>query len=379
MHGHTTMDMIDSGRRRTLAGIAATAAAMASPSAQATRTRNRRNHVGIAIVGLGGYGRYALERLALSRIARPAALVSGSPDTAHELAARHGIADDAIYGYDDYARLAADERIDAVHLCLPVGLHAPHALRALAAGKHVLCEKPLAGSVAEARQVIAAAEAAGRVLMPAYRAWFSDVLQDARRRIREGTHGALVSIDAHKGFAMAQPAGNWRFDPALAGGGCLFDIGIYSVQLQRWIAGGLPRRVGAIAHSADDPRFARVESDVSWLAEFDGGVLATGSASWRYHLQNRLQVGFAGAWLQLDPATPGIGERMRIGLGGPTRIEEPAFTPVDQLPRMYDAFADACLGRAEVPVPASEGLDDLRMMEAIQRAAREGRPVALDA
>lgn len=371
------MERIDTGRRRTLAGLAAAGAASLAPAMAHARSSRADARVGIAIVGLGGYGRYALERLALSRIARPAALVSDSPDTARELAARHGIADDAIYGYDDYARLAADERIDAVHLCLPVGLHAPHALRAFAAGKHVLCEKPLAGSVAEARQVVAAAEAAGRVLMPAYRAWFSDAVQDARRRAREGTHGALVSIDAHKGFAMAQPAGNWRFDPALAGGGCLFDIGIYSVQLQRWIAGGLPRRVSAIAHSADDPRFARVESDVSWLAEFDGGVLATGSASWRYHHQNRLQIGFAGAWLQLDPATPAIGERMRIGLGGPTRVEEPAFVPTEQVPRMYDAFAQACLGRAEVPVPAGEGIDDLRMMEAILRAAREGNPVAL--
>ncbi len=377
------MTAIDKGRRRALAGMAALASAgvaQAMPTGAAIVKRAPADpRLGIAMVGLGGYARFAVEQLVQSRSARLAALVSGSPEKAREWAARYGIAADAIYGYDEYARLATDERVDALHLCLPVGLHAEHALRGFAAGKHVLCEKPLAGSVAEAERMIAAAVAAGRLLMPAYRAWFSDAVQDLCRRAREGTHGRLVSIDAHKGFVMAQPAGNWRFDPAQSGGGCLPDIGIYSVQLQRWIGGGLPRRVSAMLTQADDPRFARVESDVAWLAEFDGGVLATGSASWTSRPQNRVRAGFASAWVELDPATPAIGERMRIGLDGPNRIEEPMWVPTNQLPRMYDAFAAACLGRAELPLPPQQGLDDLRMMEAIMRSARERRSVELAA
>ncbi len=375
------MSGIDQGRRRALAGLAAAAAVgSAAPTlagANAGGNSRRNGRVGIAVVGLGSYARYALEQLAQARVAYPVALVSGSPDKAREWAARYGIADDAIYGYDDYSRLASDERVDALHLCLPVGLHAAHALRGFAAGKHVLSEKPLAGSVGDAERMLAAASAAGRLLMPAYRAWFSDPVQDLCRRARDAKHGRLVSIDAHKGFAISQPEDNWRFDPALSGGGCLPDIGIYSVQLQRWIGGGLPRRVSAIAHHADDPRFARVESDLSWTAEFDGGVLATGSASWRYRLQNRVRAGFATAWVELDPATPGIGERMRIGADAPNRIEEPLFAPVNQLPRMYDAFAEACLGRAELPVPPQQGIDDLRMMEAIMQASRERRTIDL--
>lgn len=356
---------------------AATAAAAGTSGATTGNDTPRR--FGIALVGLGSYARIAGMRLLEARIARPAAIITGDPSKAAADAARLGIPGDAIYGYDDYARIAGDARIDAVHICLPVGLHAGHARRAFAAGKHVLCEKPLAATAAEATAMNTAARRAGRVLMPAYRAWFSTALQETIRRVREGTHGDLVAVDAHKGFALDLPAGNWRFDPALAGAGCLYDIGTYSVQLQRWLAGGLPVEVGATVAASADPRFARVEADIAWWARFDNGVLATGSASWRYRIQNRLRVGCTQAWLDLDPATPAIGERLRIGADAPNRIEEVLLPLRDQIPAMYDAFAEACLGRREVPVPAQEGIDDLRMMEALLASARDGRPVALRA
>ncbi len=369
------MDMLDYGRRRVLGGLAASTTlplALGSVSAATARTLRaepENDRVGIAIVGLGGYGALALERLAQSRVARPAAIVSGSRDKALQAAARYGIPSDAVYGYDDYARIASDERIDAAHICLPVGLHLEHAMRAFDAGKHVLCEKPLTATASEAERMAAAAERSGCLLMPAYRAWFSDAVQDAIRRARQGTHGRLVSVDAHKGFAMQQQAGNWRFDPALSGGGCLLDIGLYSLQLQRWCAGGLPERVTAIAPRSDDPRFAHVEPDIAWTAEFGNGVLATGSASWRYRNQNRVRLGFEQAWLDIDPATPAMGERMRIALDAPGRVEEPQFPLRDQIPRMYDAFAEACLGRRALPLTAEDGVDDLRMAEMIYRAA----------
>lgn len=369
------MNRTDPGRRRLLGGLAAAAAlplAAITPTdavARGTRPASKDPRIGMAIVGLGGYGALALERLSQSKLARPAAIVSRSRDKALQAAARYGIPADAVYGYEDYDRIARDERIDAVHICLPVGLHLEHGLRALAAGKHVLCEKPLAATAEEAGRLAAEAARAGRLLMPAYRAWFSDAIQDAIGRIRKGTHGRLVSVDAHKGFPMALPPGNWRFDPALSGGGCLLDIGLYSLQLQRWCAGGLPLSVRAVAHRDDDPRYAHVESDIAWVAEFAGGVLATGSASWRYRNQNRLRIGMETAWLDIDPATPAMGERVRIGLDAPPRVEEPQFPLRDQIPRMYDAFAEACLGRAELPVPASEGIADLQMAEMIYRAA----------
>lgn len=329
--------------------------------------------VGVAIVGLGGYGRFALERLRATPGLRVAALVSGDHGKASGLARDLGLPPDALYDYDGFDRIAADDRIDAVHLCLPVGLHAPFATRALDAGKHVLCEKPLASSAEEASALIAHAERRGRLLMPAYRAWFSAHVQELRRRVHTQAHGSLVAIDAHKGFRMELPADNWRFRRNLAGGGCLCDIGIYSLQLCRWVAGRVPTRVMASA-SYDDARGGRegLEDHLAFLLDFGAGVTATGSASWRHRLQNRVQVATREASLRLDPATPAIGEQLEVALDAPARLETPLLPPRDQLPAMYQHFAQCVRTGSRPSIDAQDGLDDLRVVEALYAAVRSG-------
>jgi predicted dehydrogenase len=364
-------------RRDLLRGAALGSSLLALPAAgrAAADAQQPVRRVGIAVVGLGEYARFCLPRLAQARRARLAGLVSGDGAKAAAIAAEYGLASDAIRDYRQFDRIVDDERIDAVHLCLPVGLHAEYAGRALAAGKHVLCEKPLAHDSAAARRLIATAARAGRVLMPAYRARYAVGVAAVLQRLPE--LGPLASIDAHKGFAMALPAGNWRFDPALAGGGALFDIGPYSLQLTRWFAGGMPTRVQAF-HGAwrDDARYARVEPHTGWLMEFGSGLVATGSASWRYRLQNHATVAGPSGWMRLDPATPALGERLTIGRDAPLRSEEPALPPRDQLPLMYDDFAGAILERRAPQVDAQEGLLDLLLIEALLASARSGRPEA---
>jgi len=332
--------------------------------------------VGIAMVGLGGYGRLVMERTrGLPQIV-VTGLVSGDERRAATIAHEYGIPADAVYGYDNFDRLAQDDRIDAVHICLPVGLHAQFAERALKAGKHVICEKPLAASSAEARRLARLAVERGRVLMPAYRAWFSAHVQEVRRRVVEATHGHLVAIDAHKGFRMELPAGNWRFDPKLAGGGCLYDIGVYSVQLCRWLGGGVPTRVSAMT-GHDPSRPHAIEDHVAFTFEFQNGAIATGSASWRHRLQNRLHVATRDSWMSLDPATPAIGERLTIGLERPNRTEELGLPVTDQLPRMYQHFADCITARATPQLTAEDAIDDLRVMEAIYASAEQRRAVSV--
>jgi glucose-fructose oxidoreductase len=337
-----------------------------------------RRPVGVAIVGLGQYGRFVLGRTRGARNIGIVGLVSGDGPKARQTAHEHGVPLSAAYDYADFDRIADDDRIDAVHICLPVGLHAEYAERALAAGKHVLCEKPLATSSAEAHRLVDIAARRGLILIPAYRAWFSAHVQEIRRRVAERTHGALVAIDAHKGFRMQLPPTNWRFDPALAGGGCLYDIGVYSVQLCRWLAGGPPRRVFAsIAQRADAP--SGIDDHVAFVLEFGGDVIASGSASWRHRLQNRACVATQDAWLSLDPATPVIGERLLIGLEQPNRIEELLLPPQDQLIAMYEHFADCIRGRAKPSITGQDGVDDLKTMEGLYLAAREARWVDVGA
>ncbi|MBM0107840.1 Gfo/Idh/MocA family oxidoreductase [Steroidobacter sp. S1-65] len=332
--------------------------------------------VGVAMVGLGSYARLVMERTrGLPQIV-VTGLVSGDRERATPLARDYGIPADAVYTYANFDRLAQDERIDAVHICLPVGLHAQFAEQALNAGKHVICEKPLAASSTQARRLARLAVERSRVLMPAYRAWFSPHVQEVRRRVVEAVHGPLVAIDAHKGFRMELPAGNWRFDPKLAGGGCLYDIGVYSVQLCRWLGGGVPKQVMAVTgHDASRPQ--AIEDHVAFTFEFETGVIATGSASWRHRLQNRLHVATRDSWMCLDPATPVIGERLTVGLERPNRIEELGLPVTDQLPRMYQHFADCIAGRARPQVSAEDAIDDLRVMEAIYASAQQRRAVSV--
>lgn len=332
--------------------------------------------VGVAVVGLGSYARFVIERIRGAMGVQVAALVSGDHAKASQLANAEGLPANAICDYEQFDSIANDERIDAVHICLPVGLQAEYAERALRAGKHVLCEKPLASTTAAAKSLTKLAEDRGLILMPAYRAWFSAHVQHVRRALAKRTYGDLVAIDAHKGFRMQASPASWRFDPALAGGGCLFDIGVYSVQLCRWFAGGLPQRVSAMrSHTKGAPWAEALEDHIAFTLEFSGGVIATTSASWRHRLQNRACAATTNAWLNLDPATPAIGERLTIGLERPNRIEEVLLPPDDQLPKMYRHFAECIRGRATPELAPQDGIDDLRVMEAIYSAAHERHTV----
>lgn len=367
-------------RRDLLAAIGmAVPGALSGRSSSAAATDSvRPRRLGLAMVGLGGYGRLVMERTRGLPQIEITGMVSGNAERAAATAREYAMGSDAIYTYENFDRVAEDERIDAVHICLPVGLHAAFAERALKAGKHVLCEKPLAASSADARRLARLAAERALVLMPAYRAWFSGHVQEVRKRVAEAVHGELVAVDAHKGFRMQLPAGNWRFDPKLAGGGCLYDIGVYSVQLCRWIGGGMPMRVSAMtAHAAAAHWPDSIEDHVAFTFEFANGAIATGSASWRHRLQNRLHVATHDAWMCLDPATPVIGERLTLGLERPNRIEEVLLPVRDQLPAMYRHFADCIAGRATPQVTAEDGIDDLRLMEAIYASARARRVVEI--
>lgn len=144
-------------------------------------------------------------------------------------------------------------------------------------------------------------------------------------------------------------------------------------QAARLFAGAMPVRAAAQKFSPQDPRFAAAEDTIVFTLEFPGGILATGSASWSYRLQNRLRVGLENAWLDLEPASPAVGQVLRIaGHGEPAGREHP-LAQLEQLPLMFDHCADVVLNGAVPLIPASEGLLDMQIIDAIYRAAESGR------
>ncbi|MBD0275419.1 MAG: Gfo/Idh/MocA family oxidoreductase, partial [Acetobacteraceae bacterium] len=193
--------------------------------------------VGFALVGLG---RLTLEELlpafAECRYARPVALVSGTPEKARLVAAQYGIKPEAVYGYADIPRLRENGEVRAVYVVTPNSLHREQVEAAAAAGKHVLCEKPMATSSADARAMIAACDRARVKLMVAYRIQYEPHNREVMRMLRSGEFGAARLIETNNCQVQGDPS-QWRMKKALAGGGSLPDVGVYCLNTARAYTG----------------------------------------------------------------------------------------------------------------------------------------------
>lgn len=185
--------------------------------------------VGVAIVGLG---RIAVEEMlpafAESKHAKPVALVSGDRAKALKIARQYNILDTAILDYKEYDRLAQMPEVQGVYIALPNSMHAEYTVRAARAGKHVLCEKPMANTVAECQQMIDACKKAGKKLMIAYRSQYEPMDRALVRMVKDKKLGALKEFSSVNSQNMGDPQ-HWRLKRALAGGGALPDVGLYCI------------------------------------------------------------------------------------------------------------------------------------------------------
>src|SRR3954454_14055644 len=203
---------------------------------------------GWAVVGLG---QVALEEVMPAfrecQLSRPVALVSGHPEKARKVADAYGLEHQNIYGYDNFDRLADNPAVDVVYIILPNSLHADYTIRALKAGKHVLCEKPMAVTVAECEQMIAAAQQAHRKLMIAYRLHYEPFNRKVMELCTEKALGSVKTFSSSNCQNVTAP--NIRLSATLCGGP-VGDIGIYSINAARYCTGEEPVEVTACLASA---------------------------------------------------------------------------------------------------------------------------------
>jgi glucose-fructose oxidoreductase len=336
---------------------------------------NKTEKVGWAVLGLGNFAGLVLPKFAQAQKGRLAALVSGTPDKLARIGEQYAVPPSARYGYDDWDRIRNDPRIDVVYVITPVGTHADFALEALRAGKHVFVEKTMAESSARARAMISAADDAGRKLAVAYRVWHDPANRLLMEMARKEELGQLATVMAHKGTVMKLPPSDWRFDPRLAGGGALVDLGIYSIQAARYVAGNEPLEVQATVFSDPvDARYRRVEQNIAWTMRFPG-ALASCTASWNYSGQNNIRAAFRDGFISLDPATLGARNRIFVGRdrGGTFGVEEQSVPFVDQLVRQIDHFSEAVLNQTAPMTDGYEGLRDILAIEALYRSVQSGR------
>jgi predicted dehydrogenase len=193
------------------------------------------------------------------------AVAARDPERARVYAAEHGVAAVA----EDYAALLRRDDVDLVYNALPPAGHRRWTIAALEAGKDVLCEKPFARNAGEARDMVAAAEAAGRVLIEAFHYRFHNVMRAAVALAHEGALGKLKSVDAVFDAPIPPTAGELRWS-AEQGGGALMDLGCYPVHAVRSIVGGEPEVISATA-VFENGVDASMRADLA----FPGGVTGT--------------------------------------------------------------------------------------------------------
>ena len=323
-----------------------------------------------AVVGAGWIAQEAfLPGVPATGNSRVQALVSGHP-RARELADFHTIPE--VLAYADYDALVASDRIDAVYIALPNSMHADYAIRALKAGKHVLAEKPLATTLEESRAMIAAAEAAGRFLMTAYRLHNEPGTLAALQAIRAGKIGQPVHFSSAFGFQSA--IGNHRLQ-ASHWGGPLQDIGVYCLNAARHVFAAEPLAVQAMGLRPDDPRFAEIDAHIAVTLRFPHG-LAQFFCSFATEAVEYYRVLGTTGELTVDPGyrfENAVSLRLRQG----DQVTVTDFPAVDHFAGQLAYFSD-CVATGQPPeADGAEGLADMAALLAIEEAIVTGATVPL--
>jgi predicted dehydrogenase len=318
--------------------------------------------------GILGTSRFALEKMipAIQSGARGTvvAIASRSQDKASAAAARFGIA--KVHG--SYEALLADADVDAVYNPLPNHLHVPWSIRALEAGKHVLCEKPIAVTAAEAETLLAARARTGRLVQEAAMVRTHPRWLGAREVVRSGRIGDLRALNGFFSYFNDSPQ-NVRNQPGVGGGG-LLDIGFYPITMSRFIFEAEPVRVLGLLDM--DPRFG-VDRMASAILQFGcGHAVFTCSMQMVAHqsldiLGTRARIGMDIPWSMPDDRE----SRLLIEDGAGAR-EELQFAACNQWGWHCDLFAQAILEGGQAPVPIEDSIATMRVMDALFRSAQSG-------
>lgn len=303
--------------------------------------------------------------LAGSRITM-AAIASRDLERAREAAASLGIPK----AYGSYEELLADPEIEAVYNPLPNHLHVPWTIRALQAGKHVLCEKPIALTAAEAEALIEARDRSGRQVLEAFMVRQHPQWQLARRLVQEGRIGEVRAMHTAFAYFNIDPA-NIR-NRADIGGGALYDIGCYAVLTARYIFGAEPTRAVALINR--DP-VMKTDRMTSGLLDFAGGEQLVFLCATQLMRYQRVHIFGTTGCIEIEipfNALPGKPSRIIVEAGSeaPEVIDT---EPCDQYTLQGDEASRIFLGEIPPPYPIEDAIANMRVIDALYRSASTGR------
>lgn len=327
--------------------------------------------LGIALIGLGSYATNNLApAFANTQFCRLAGIVTGTPAKAEIWKKKHNIPEKNIYNYQNFDEIAKNPDIDAVYVVLPNGLHHEFVLRAAKAGKHVFCEKPMAISVKQCEEMIAACKAAKVTLSIGYRLHYEPFTNEVIRLAKDKDFGKVTFVESSFGFPLRDKKA-WRMIPKLSGGGPMLDVGIYALNAARYATGEEPISVTAQAiKTHPDIYVDGIEETMFWQMKFPSGVISNHTTTYNSYVQ-RLYVGYENGNLEMSPA-------FDYGpLIGKTSKGEMKFLIVHHQTLMLDGISSDILNNRPMRTPGEEGLRDMKIMAAIFEAAKTGKEVKL--
>jgi glucose-fructose oxidoreductase len=352
-------------RREFLGGVSASTGLLTLVQAAPGQSSTCRK-LGVALCGLGNYARGQLgPALKLTRNCELRGVVTGSPEKGAAWAKEYGFPAKNVYGYDTMAQLSENLDIDIVYIVTPNALHAQHVIAAAGAKKHVICEKPMAVSVAESGAMLSACRANNVKLSIGYRLQFEPHYEELKRHARELDWGVFMRMSGGFSFVMKEP--QWRAERKLAGGGPLMDLGIYPIQAACMAAGEAPVAVTASELRKQRPEFFRdIEEAIEWTMEFAGGARGDFSTSYNDNL-NKFRAEAAKGWIESNPAYSYSGLHA-VTHAGPLILAVP---PSQQAVQMDD-FARCVRDDLPTRVPGEMGCRDMVIIEAIYASAAQG-------
>ena len=287
------------------------------------------------------------------------AVAARDPKRAREFAAANGIPR-VLATYDD---LVNDPELDVIYNPLPNSLHCEWTIAALRAGKHVLCEKPLASNAAEAERMAKAANESGKILGEAFHYRYHPLADRIRTLMTDGTLGRLVHVEGH--FSVPIPETNIRFDWSLAGGATM-DLGCYPLHMIHYFSGMTPRVIRATAETG--PKNIDIAMDVA--LELAGGVTARMSCAMKKDSVITATFsarGERGELRVINPIAPQRGHQLTVKIGAEekneTLVGDATFT------HQLRAFVKAVRGEAKFPTDGAEGIINMRVIDDVYRAA----------
>ncbi|WP_276167015.1 Gfo/Idh/MocA family protein [Zobellia alginiliquefaciens] len=330
--------------------------------------------LGIALVGLGGYSTGQLApALQDTEHCYLAGIVTGTPAKEKLWMDKYNIPKKNVYNYENFDTIANNEDIDIVYVVLPNSMHAEFSIRAAKAGKHVICEKPMAVSVKECDAIMNACNDAGVKLGVGYRMQSDPYTNEIKRMVKEKPFGDVRYVSSDAGYISRGNPDQWRLNHVLSGGGALMNMGVYSIQSNIYGTGQNPISVAAQEFSSKPEYFKDTDETITAQMGFPDGVVGNLFTSHNANA-NRLFVSFEKGWAELNPCHSYGPLSGRTSEG-----KEIKFPHQRQQKLQMDDFAKHIMMGTTNYAPGEMGKRDMIIVEAIYKSIKEGgKTISLD-